>query len=161
MLRRCGQLSFNQTCFSVQIAGAKIILECHCHIREGLDEILVIRSNAILSTYDAMTKYSNITSARLAKNMPDGYARASGKIGVAVTTSGLRGDQHGRRHCYAHDGVLAHRYAYRLNRVEVDQNGSPFKERLYQCYIAQSRSAITSPLSPAISPESLRTPFEK
>ncbi len=48
---------------------------------------------AILPTYDAMTKYPKIHHVLVrheqgATHMADGYARASGKVGVAIATSG-------------------------------------------------------------------------
>src|SRR5690554_8211611 len=49
---------------------------------------------AILPTYDAMTKYPQIRHVLVrheqgAAHMADGYARATGKVGVALSTSSL------------------------------------------------------------------------
>lgn len=73
------------------LSGAEIILECLT--REGVDTIYGHPGGAILPTYDAMTRYPNIHHVLVrheqnAAHMADGYARATGKVGVAIATSG-------------------------------------------------------------------------
>lgn len=73
------------------LSGAEIILECL--IREGVDVMFGYPGGAILPTYDAMTKYPQIRHVLVrheqgATHMADGYARATGKVGVAIATSG-------------------------------------------------------------------------
>ncbi len=73
------------------LTGAEIIMECLK--REGVDIIFGYPGGAILPTYDAMTKYPEIHHVLVrheqgASHMADGYARASGKVGVCVATSG-------------------------------------------------------------------------
>jgi len=75
----------------VKLTGAEIIFECL--IREGVDLIFGFPGGAILPFYDAMTKYPQIHHVLVrheqgASHMADGYARATGKVGVAVATSG-------------------------------------------------------------------------
>ena len=70
--------------------GAQILWECL--EREGVTNVFGYPGGAILPAYDAM-KYSNIHHVLVrheqgATHMADGYARASGKVGVAVATSG-------------------------------------------------------------------------
>ncbi|MBK8025876.1 MAG: biosynthetic-type acetolactate synthase large subunit [Chloroflexi bacterium] len=73
------------------LSGAEILLECLK--REGVDVMFGYPGGAILPTYDAMTRYPEIHHVLVrheqsAAHMADGYARASGKVGVAIATSG-------------------------------------------------------------------------
>ena len=75
----------------MKLTGAEIIWECL--IREGVDVVFGYPGGAILPTYDAMTKYPQIHHVLTrheqgATHMADGYARASGRVGVAIATSG-------------------------------------------------------------------------
>lgn len=75
----------------MKLTGAEIILECL--VREGVDLMFGYPGGAILPTYDAMTKYPQIHHVLTrheqgAAHMADGYARATGKVGVAIATSG-------------------------------------------------------------------------
>ncbi len=75
-----------------QLTGAEIMWECL--IRERVDVVFGYPGGAILPTYDALTKYRDKIHHVLtrheqgATHMADGYARASGKVGVAIATSG-------------------------------------------------------------------------
>ena len=74
------------------LTGAEIIWECL--IKEGVEVVFGYPGGAILPTYDALSKYSDSVHHVLtrheqgATHMADGYARASGKVGVAIATSG-------------------------------------------------------------------------
>jgi len=74
------------------LTGSEIILECL--LREGVDVMFGYPGGAILPTYDAMTKYEDrihhvlVRHEQGAAHMADGYARATGKVGVAIATSG-------------------------------------------------------------------------
>src|ERR1700758_1963486 len=70
--------------------GAQILWECI--EREGVTHVFGYPGGAILPAYDAL-KHSKIHHVLVrheqgATHMADGYARASGKVGVAVATSG-------------------------------------------------------------------------
>jgi acetolactate synthase-1/2/3 large subunit len=74
-----------------KLTGAEIIWECL--LREGVDVVFGYPGGAILPAYDAMTKYPQIHHVLVrheqgATHMADGYARASGRVGVAIATSG-------------------------------------------------------------------------
>src|SRR5258708_20275015 len=70
--------------------GAQILWESL--VREGVSDIFGYPGGAILPAYDAMLGYPirHILARHEqgATHMADGYARASGKVGVAVPTSG-------------------------------------------------------------------------
>ncbi len=75
----------------MKLTGAEIILECL--LREGVEVMFGYPGGAILPTYDAMTKYPQIRHVLVrheqgAAHMADGYARATGRVGVAIATSG-------------------------------------------------------------------------
>ena len=75
----------------MRLTGSEIVLECL--LREGVDVMFGYPGGAILPTYDAMTKYPQIHHVLVrheqgASHMADGYARATGKVGVAIATSG-------------------------------------------------------------------------
>jgi len=70
--------------------GAEILWQCL--EREGVEHVFGYPGGAILPAYDAL-KHSTIHHVLVrheqgATHMADGYARASGKVGVAVATSG-------------------------------------------------------------------------
>jgi len=70
--------------------GAQIIWECL--VREGVDTVFGYPGGAILPTYDAMVDYPVrhvlVRHEQGAAHAADGYARASGRVGVAIGTSG-------------------------------------------------------------------------
>src|SRR3954453_4537256 len=70
--------------------GAQIIWECL--VRQGVTDVFGYPGGAILPAYDAMLRYPIrhvlVRHEQGAAHMADGYSRASGKVGVAVATSG-------------------------------------------------------------------------
>jgi len=72
------------------LTGAQILWECL--LREGVETVFGYPGGAILPAYDAMLDYPIrhvlVRHEQGAAHMADGYARASGKVGVAVATSG-------------------------------------------------------------------------
>ena len=76
----------------MQLNGSEIIMECL--IREGVDVMFGYPGGAILPTYDAMSKYHDqihhvlVRHEQGASHMADGYARATGRVGVCIATSG-------------------------------------------------------------------------
>src|SRR5436853_768352 len=70
--------------------GAQIIWECLVH--EGVKTVFGYPGGAILPAYDAMLDYPIrhvlVRHEQGATHMADGYARASGEVGVAIATSG-------------------------------------------------------------------------
>ena len=70
--------------------GAQIIWECLVH--EGVQTVFGYPGGAILPAYDAMLDYPVrhvlVRHEQGATHMADGYARASGSVGVAIATSG-------------------------------------------------------------------------
>ena len=70
--------------------GAQIIWETIT--REGVDVVFGYPGGAILPAYDALLDYEIrhvlVRHEQGAAHMADGYARASGKVGVAIATSG-------------------------------------------------------------------------
>ena len=75
-----------------ELTGAEIIWESL--IEEGVDVVFGYPGGAILPAYDALTKYEGkihhvlVRHEQGATHMADGYSRASGKVGVAMATSG-------------------------------------------------------------------------
>ena len=76
----------------MKLKGSEIIMECL--LREGVDVMFGYPGGAILPTYDAMAKYDDrihhvlVRHEQGASHMADGYARATGKVGVCIATSG-------------------------------------------------------------------------
>lgn len=75
----------------MQLTGAEILWECL--LKEGVDVVFGYPGGAILPSYDALTKYPQVHHVLVrheqgATHMADGYARATGKVGVAIGTSG-------------------------------------------------------------------------
>jgi len=73
-----------------QLTGARIVWECL--LREGVDVVFGYPGGCLLPIYDAMAEYPIhhvlVRHEQGAAHMADGYARASGKVGVAFATSG-------------------------------------------------------------------------
>ena len=76
----------------MKLNGSEIIVEC---LKEqGVDTIFGYPGGAILNVYDALYKHSDeithiLTSHEQgASHAADGYARATGKVGVCFATSG-------------------------------------------------------------------------
>src|SRR3954468_17104358 len=74
----------------MQRTGAQIIWECLVH--EGVRTVFGYPGGAIMPAYDAMLDYPIrhvlVRHEQGAAHMADGYARASGRVGVCVATSG-------------------------------------------------------------------------
>ena len=70
--------------------GAQIIMECL--VREGVETIFGYPGGANIPLYDAMLDYPVhhvlVRHEQGAAHAADGYARATGKVGVAMATSG-------------------------------------------------------------------------
>ena len=76
----------------MQLTGSEILVEC---LKEqGVDTVFGYPGGAILNIYDALYKHSGeikhiLTSHEQgAAHAADGYARATGKVGVCMATSG-------------------------------------------------------------------------
>lgn len=78
--------------FSMELKGSEIIAECL--LEQGVDTVFGYPGGAVLEIYDALYKYSDkikhIMTAHEqgASHAADGYARATGKTGVVIATSG-------------------------------------------------------------------------
>src|SRR5881296_3997667 len=74
----------------MKLTGAQILWECL--LREGVETVFGYPGGAILPAYDAMLDYPIrhvlVRHEQGAAHMADGYARATGRVGVAVATSG-------------------------------------------------------------------------
>jgi acetolactate synthase-1/2/3 large subunit len=72
------------------LTGAQILWDCL--VRQGVEVVFGYPGGAILPAYDAMLDYPIrhilVRHEQGATHMADGYARATGKVGVAVATSG-------------------------------------------------------------------------
>ena len=76
----------------MKLTGADIIVECL--LEQGVDTVFGYPGGQILNVYDALYKNRNkihhyLTSHEQgASHAADGYARATGKVGVCMATSG-------------------------------------------------------------------------
>ncbi len=75
----------------MKMTGAQII--CECLLREGVETIFGILGGAILPLYDTLPQYPQLHHVLVrheqgAAHAADGYARATGKVGVCFATSG-------------------------------------------------------------------------
>src|SRR5438552_18011154 len=74
----------------MKLTGAQILWESL--VREGVPDVFGYPGGAILPAYDAMLAYPIrhvlVRHEQGATHMADGYARATGKVGVAIATSG-------------------------------------------------------------------------
>ena len=76
----------------MKLTGSEILIECL--LEQEVDTIFGFPGGAVLNIYDALYKYQDnirhiLTSHEQgASHAADGYARASGKVGVCIATSG-------------------------------------------------------------------------
>ena len=75
----------------MKLSGAQIMLECLR--QEGVRHIFGYPGGAVLPIYDALYGYQDIEHILVrheqgASHMADGYARATGEVGVCLATSG-------------------------------------------------------------------------
>src|SRR5512132_3085262 len=74
----------------MKLTGAQTL--CECLVREGVTDIFGYPGGAILPAYDAMLAYPIrhvlVRHEQGATHMADGYARATGRGGVAIGTPG-------------------------------------------------------------------------
>lgn len=75
----------------MKLTGAEIV--CESLLKEGVDLLFGIPGGAVLPFYDALGKYPQlrhilVRHEQAASMAADGYARASGKVGVCTATSG-------------------------------------------------------------------------
>src|SRR5690242_17990207 len=74
-----------------ELSGSQIL--CEALVREGVELLYGYPGGAIMPFYDALTSYSTlhhvlVRHEQAAAHAADGYARATGKVGVCVATSG-------------------------------------------------------------------------
>src|SRR5215475_3426307 len=74
----------------LKLPGARLVWEAL--VAEGVEVVFGYPGGAIMPVYDAMLNYPIhhvlVRHEQGAAHMADGYARASGKVGVAIATSG-------------------------------------------------------------------------
>ena len=76
----------------MKMTGAEIVVACL--IEQGVDTVFGYPGGAILNVYDALYKHRDKITHYLssheqgASHMADGYARATGRVGVCLATSG-------------------------------------------------------------------------
>ena len=76
----------------MQLTGAEIVVKCL--LEQGVDTIFGYPGGAVLNIYDALYKYQDEITHYLtsheqgAAHAADGYARATGRVGVCLATSG-------------------------------------------------------------------------
>jgi acetolactate synthase-1/2/3 large subunit len=74
----------------MKLTGSKILLECLQ--REGVDLIFGYPGGTVINIYDDLMdspiKHILTRHEQAAVHAADGYARATGKVGVAIATSG-------------------------------------------------------------------------
>ena len=75
----------------MELSGAEIV--CESLLKEGVDVVFGLPGGAVLPLYGAMGNYPNIRHMLVrheqgAAMAADGYARATGKVGVCIATSG-------------------------------------------------------------------------
>jgi len=82
--------SLDQSRNTLKMTGAQAVLECLK--REGVDVVFGLPGGVLLPLYDAIyqsdIRHILVRHEQGAAHMADGYARATGKVGVCIATSG-------------------------------------------------------------------------
>jgi len=76
---------------TMKMSGAQIL--CECLVREGVEVIFGFPGGAVLPLYDSFPQFPQLRHILVrheqgAAHAADGYARATGKVGVCLATSG-------------------------------------------------------------------------
>ena len=99
-----------------RLAGKKSI---QCLEREGVDIVFGLSGGAAMPIFDALVdskvKLVLVRHEQGATHMADGYARSTGRAGVALVTSGSGRHQHGHRPADRADGLGADHRAHRAD----------------------------------------------
>ena len=109
----------------MQLNGSQIFVEVLCE--QGVDTLFGYPGGAVLNLYDELYKNSDRITHVLtaheqgAAHAADGYARATGRTGVVLATSGCH--QSGHRHCHGLYGLGAHGSLYRQRDHGRDREG--------------------------------------
>ena len=88
----------------MQLTGSEIIIKCL--EEQGVDTVFGYPGGSILNIYDELYKHQSeirhiLTSHEQgAAHAADGYARATGKVGVCMATSGPGATKPGHRNCH-------------------------------------------------------------
>ena len=102
----------------LQTGAEKLI---RCLEREGVEYIFGLSGGAAMPIFDALVdskiKLILVRHEQGATHMADGYARATGKPGVVLVTSGPGRDQHGDGHADRADGLGADDRAHRPDHL--------------------------------------------
>lgn len=86
------KFNWNRRRVHMLYTGAQIVMECL--LEQGVDRVFGYPGNAALKIYDALYEYRDsihhvlMTHEQHAAHAADGYARATGRTGVALSTSG-------------------------------------------------------------------------
>ena len=101
----------------MQLNGSQIFVEVLCE--QGVDTLFGYPGGAVLNLYDELYKNADRITHVLtaheqgAAHAADGYARATGRTGVVLATSGPGATNLVDRHCHRLYGLGAHGGLYR------------------------------------------------
>jgi acetolactate synthase-1/2/3 large subunit len=86
------EIDIDKTKYTMKISGAEAVIRCL--LAEGVDLIYGYPGGAIMPVYDELYKFQDqlhhvlVRHEQGATHAAQGYARATGKVGVAIATSG-------------------------------------------------------------------------
>ncbi len=125
-------------------SGAEILWECVT--REGVEVVFGYPGGANMPIYDAMLSYPVhhvlVRHEQGAAHMADGYARASGKVGVAMATSGPGATNLVTGHRDRHDGFGADGVHYRAGGIAFDRRGRLPGNRRDRYHVADHQAQL-------------------
>ena len=129
----------------MKLTGAQILWECL--VREGVTDVFGYPGGAILPAYDAMLDYPIrhvlVRHEQGATHMADGYARASGRVGVAIATSGPGATNMVTGIATAMMDSLADRLHHRPGRQQADRHPTRSRKPTSPASRCRSRSTTT------------------
>ena len=107
------------------LKGAEIVLRCMR--AEGVDLVFGYPGGAIMPLYDALegsgVRHVLTRHEQGAVFAAEGYARVTGKVGVAMATSGPGATNLVTGHCRRQDGFGSSRLHYRTSADRDDRHG--------------------------------------
>ncbi len=120
---------------------------------EGVEFMFGIPGGAILPTYDAIARGTTVRHVLArheqgAGHMAEGYARASGRVGVAMATSGPGRDEPRHRDRRRLDGLDADRLHHRPGAVEPDRHRRVPGDRRHRHHDADRQAFVARPRRP-------------
>ena len=145
-----------------RLTGAEILWATL--VGEGVTDVFGYPGGAILPAYDALRKFPIhhvlVRHEQGAAHMADGYARASGKVGVCHRHQRPRRDQPRHRHRHRHARLDSHRLHHRQRLQQGARHRRVSGSRHHRHHAARHQAQLPRQPAPRTSRRRIRQAFQ-